>query len=313
MKTIQRQSLLLVAPQKVVWVNESLPPVGANEVLAQTLKGAISVGTELPLYRGTHRSSIPIAYPKMTGYESLARVVECGRAVQTVKEGDIIVSFYGHRTYAVLKETKLIPVPAHISERLALLSILGCDVTKGMTKLNVQPKERTLITGAGTIGLLTLFNLKARGVEAVDVVEPNPQRRELAAQLGASKVAGLEEMIEPGQIYKVGFECSSQNEAFRLLQGQMVQGGRLCILADGNLEPLVLSPHFHERELQVIGSSDGEDYQGYARWLFDQNSAMQVVLERLYELEVSADQLSQVFEQLAGMKLPPLKVIVHYS
>ena len=313
MKETQRQSLFLLAPQHAAWTTETLPSIQPNEVLVKTLKGAISVGTELPLYKGIHRGSIPITYPKMTGYESLAEIIECGHKVQMVKKGDIIVSFYGHRTHAVLDETMLIPVPTNISEKLALLCILGCDSNKGISKLNVQPSERTLITGAGTIGLLTLFNLKQQGVEVVDLIEPNPRRRSLATQLGASMVADPKTIIEVSQTYTVGIECSSQNSAFKLLQEQMKHEGRICVLADGNLEAMELSPYFHERELQIIGSSDGENYQGYAQWFFDGCYEMQSELEQLYELEVTAAQLPKVFEKISEMDHPPLKVIVDYT
>jgi alcohol dehydrogenase len=92
----------------------------------------------------------------------------------------------------------------------------------------------------------------------------------------------------------------------------MTHGGRICILADGNIESLVLSPHFHERELLVVGSSDGEDYPGHARWFLEQVQSSQVPLQRLYEVETSAFQLPQVFEQMAQANEPPLKVLVHY-
>ncbi len=57
-----------------------------------------------------------------------------------------------------------------------------------------------------------------------------------------------------------GCECSSRNDAYALLQNQMQRNGRICITADENLEPLVLAPSFHCKELSTVGSSDGWDY-----------------------------------------------------
>src|SRR2546423_14623484 len=65
---------------------------------------------------------------------------------------------------------------------LALLAILTCDVSKGTRKVGIKPGESVLITGAGTIGLLTIFILKAMGIEAIDIVEPRAERRTLAAR-----------------------------------------------------------------------------------------------------------------------------------
>lgn len=58
------------------------------------------------------------------------------------------------------------------------------------------------------------------------------------------------------------FQCA--NEAFALLQAAVAPGSVICILADGNREPLLLQPAFHEKELIVVGLSDGLDYPGYA-------------------------------------------------
>ena len=91
----------------------------------------------------------------------------------------------------------------------------------------------------------------------------------------------------------------------------MLPGGRVCILADGNLESLTLSPHFHERELSVVGSSDGLDYHGHARWFYGLPGLAE--LTGLFDLEVTADELPEVFVKLARGDIRPVKVLVHYS
>ncbi|HLY31092.1 MAG TPA: alcohol dehydrogenase catalytic domain-containing protein [Ktedonobacterales bacterium] len=59
-------------------------PVGSHDVLVQTRAAAISVGSELPVYRGDARSGRPPQYPRSMGYESLGIVVARGSAVQQV-------------------------------------------------------------------------------------------------------------------------------------------------------------------------------------------------------------------------------------
>src|SRR5712692_3881616 len=169
--TMQRRSLLLTAPRRLEWITEDLPALQPGEVLIQSIAGAISIGTELPLYCGTARSSAPVHYPRMTGYESIGTVIACGSAVQRLRIGDRVVAFYGHRTHSIVPEGKAIAVPKEVSDALALLVILTCDVGKGIRKVGPKPGESVLITGAGTIGLLTVFMLKAMGIHAVDVVE----------------------------------------------------------------------------------------------------------------------------------------------
>jgi hypothetical protein len=62
----------------------------------------------------------------------------------------------------VLDESRAIPVPADISDQLVLLVILACDAAKGVAKLDLHIDDAVLIAGAGTVGLLTLFNLRPR-------------------------------------------------------------------------------------------------------------------------------------------------------
>src|SRR5438309_112612 len=157
---LQQRSLLLHAPRQLAWVADTLPPLGSHDLLLRTRAGAISIGTELPIYLGSARSIVARAYPTMTGYESLAEGADRGAS-------------------GSLDPVTETPTPDH---------------------------------------------------------------------------------------YQLGFECSSRDRAFQLLQAALAPRGRACILADGNIEPLTLAPAFHVKELTVIGSSDGLDYRTYARW-----------------------------------------------
>jgi alcohol dehydrogenase len=310
---MRRQSMLLVAPGQLEWVTEELPPLQPNEVLVLTTAGAISSGSELPRYRGTARSTHPASYPQMTGYESTGAIVERGSAVQRLHAGDQVVAFYGHRTYAIVPEAKAIAVPAGISAALALLAILTCDASKGIRKVGVKPEETILITGAGAIGLLAVFMLKAMGVQAIDIIEPRAERRSLAVQFGARMAMSPLEMESMSKQYDAGIECSSSNAAFELLQKSMRPEGRICILADGNLEPLVLAPVFHEKELRIVGSSDGWDYQEHARWYFDAVSRHSYNLEQIFTYHTTAGDLAATFERLAIGAITPTKVLVKYE
>jgi alcohol dehydrogenase len=306
-------SLLLTAPGQLEWIFEDLSPLQPHDVLIQTTTGAISIGSELPMYRGTARSTEPIRYPRMTGYESAGVIIARGSNVQSLQVGDGVIAFYGHRTHAVIPETKAIAVPDNVPDALALLAILTCDVSKGIRKLAPQPNESALITGAGTIGLLTIFMLKALGVQAIDMVEPRAERRTMALQLGAREAMPPQEIIRGSEMYPVAVECSSSNEAFELLQEKTQREARICILSDGNVEPLILTPAFHEKELMIVGSSDGWDYQEHAKWFFYFVREHPSNLENLFDYQTTEDNLIATFELLATGAIAPIKVLVHYN
>ncbi len=310
---MKRRSLLLTAPKRLAWLTETLPPLQPNEVLVQTTSGAISIGAELPQYRGIARSNVTPTYPHMTGYESVGTVIACGSGVQHRHIGERVVAFYGHRTHGIVPEQKAMLVPQGISDALALLAILTCDVSKGIAKIN-DFAGAMLITGAGAIGLLTLFMLRYYSSDSrIDIVEPRAERRELALLLGATTALSPEDVLDRNSSYSVGYECSSNNAAFALLQQKMLKDGHICILSDGNLEPLTLTPAFHEKELNIIGSSDGLDYHGHAQRFFAYVSTHNTYLEQIFDYQTTAENLPRTFADMANGTISPIKVLVKYS
>jgi len=310
---MRNHSLLLTATRYLEWAAEEIPSLQADEVLIQTKAGAISVGSELPIYCGTARSSRTPYYPRMTGYESVGIVIDRGSKVRRFQIGDRAVAFYGHREYGIVSEAKAIKVPDGVSDEVALLVILTCDASKGIRKVDPQQDESVLITGAGAIGLLTVFMLKAMGVQAVDMVEPRSKRREMALRFGARVAATQRDLASKDNIYAIGFECSSRNTAFELLQEKMQQEGRICVLADGNVEPLVITPAFHEKELMIVGSSDRWDYQEHAKWYFQFVQEHSHNLESLFAYVTTQKDLIATFEQLALGTISPVKILVSYD
>lgn len=309
---MRTHSLLLMEPGRLARVAEELPAPGPNEAMIQTLAGAVSVGAELPQYAGTERGGDQRGYPRMTGYESVGRVIALGEGAAGLNVGDRVVAFYGHRTHAVAPIAKVLRVPdPALPDTLAVLAILTCDVAKGVRALAPKPEETALVTGGGAIGLLTLWTLRAYGVQTVDIIEPQLGRRALALPLGARTAAAPGDPTLDSS-YDCGFECSSRDAAFAELQSRMRPGARVCVLADGNVEALTLSPAFHTKELTIAGSSDGWNYQRHAAWYFGRVASGAPELEAIFERRVDARELPRVFERMARGDIPPVKVFVRY-
>jgi alcohol dehydrogenase len=282
---LHTRRLVLVGPGELSWQAEPLPVPGPGELLVQTVLSAVSVASELSLVV----NRMPTAFPRSLGYQTLGRTADGRRFVSTA----------GHVSAAILRERQLIPVPDHVPDGLALAVILGEETHKGIRKLAPQPHERVLITGAGLLGLLTLFNLTRRGVTDVTVTEPEPERRALAEQFGAQTVAAPGELTDDA--FDLGFECSAAPAGFTELLNSLRPGGRACVLSDGNWGALNLPPAFHTNELSVVASSDGEDYQGYADWLWAHADPL---LGELFKVRVPAEDLPDAFERLQQWPRP---------
>jgi len=312
-KILHAKGLYVTAPNELQWLDEVLPSsLGPTDVLLQTRTGSISIGSELPLYTASARAVGITHYPRMTGYESVGIVLACGEQVSQLHVGDRVVAFYGHCTHRVVPVAQVLAVPEGISDALALLTILTCDVAKGVRKVAPKSEEPVLVTGGGAIGLLTVFILRAYGVASVDVVEVRPERVALALKLGARRALLPQDLPAASESYVAAFECSSRNAAFECMQNNMRPHGRICVLADGNYEPLLLAPAFHAKELQVVGSSDGWDYHAHAAWYFQEIQRHPAPLAELFQLEVRHDELIATFARLSQGSIRPIKVLVRY-
>ncbi|MEI2313771.1 zinc-binding dehydrogenase [Bacillus nitratireducens] len=308
---MEQYKLVLEGPKQLKWQTDKIRPLQDDEIIIKTIAGAISIGAELPQYKESDVTDTNPFYPRETGYESYGEVIQIGNKVTNLNVGDKVVSFYGHQTIGIVKGYKVTRVPSYINPKVALLSILSCDAAKGVLKLNPQQDRKVLITGMGVMGLLTCYFLKYyAGVDHVDVVEPNKNRRELAQKFGAKNIYDSEEQII--ETYSYGFESSATNSGFRTLQKALNSKGVICILSDGNKEELTLTADFYRKELQIIGSSDGYDYQKHADWFF-RKIEQTPFIEEIFQHEIHYTALIQCFEELEKGIINPLKVYVSYE
>lgn len=75
----------------------------------------------------------------------------------------------------------------------ALVEPLANGVHAVRLGLSREPVQRAVVLGGGTIGLVTLQAALLSGIEEVALLEPQPERRERAAALGAHLTYGSEE------------------------------------------------------------------------------------------------------------------------
>ncbi|WP_424950366.1 alcohol dehydrogenase catalytic domain-containing protein [Deinococcus sp.] len=272
---------------------------GPGQVLVETCLSAVSVASELSVYLGR---VTPDSLPHSLGYQSLGRVQEVGPGVTDLISGQRVVSTWGHASHALVQGERLMPVPEGVPDRLALAVILGEESMKGIRKLALPPGSEVLVTGAGLLGLLSVFNLTRRGHRAF-VREPVPARRDLARRFGATEAAGEKRL-------HFALECSASPAGFQELLESLRPGGRVVVLSDGNWGTLGLSPAFHRRELTVMASSDGEDYPAYARWLWPHADPL---LEELFGASLPASALAFVLPALDKDPQRPVSVVLDWG
>jgi len=191
-----RQAVVL-EPYKTGVREVELPLPAENQILVATEVSAVSAGTELAVYTGTHQwlkdPSLPEwKFPFRPGYSAAGTVVAVGSAVKEWKPGDP-VSYPGNHASAELltlghERGRLWPLPAGLdAEKAAVACIarygLGASIRAGLTLA-----RSAAVLGLGIIGQFALRCLLAAGAHPVIGIDAVAMRRQAALAAGADHV-----------------------------------------------------------------------------------------------------------------------------
>lgn len=192
------------------------PIPGPDEVLVEV--GACGVCmTDYHMYHGTFE----VETPMIPGHESAGTVVEVGESVRRYELGDRVAinptvpctacpyckrgetHLCAHNTsiggaadsvidgafaeYVRVPETNVEPIGDLPARYAALAEPLACAV-HGTAQADCEPGDSVALIGAGPVGLLLLQTFRLAGAAPIVVSEPDEDRRELAADLGADAV-----------------------------------------------------------------------------------------------------------------------------
>lgn len=194
---IARQAVI-TEPFKAAVREVELSDPAANQILIAAEFSAVSAGTELAVYTGTHQW---LKDPKMTdwkfpfrsGYSAAGRVLKVGKDFPGgFQEGDR-VSFPGNHASAELltvghERCRVWKMPDNLSfDRAAVACIarygLGASVRAGLTL-----GRSAAVLGLGIIGQFALRCLMAAGASPVVGIDGVKMRRDAALAAGADHV-----------------------------------------------------------------------------------------------------------------------------
>jgi L-iditol 2-dehydrogenase len=227
------RALIYSAPGKTEVSEVECPAPGPGEVLVRSRAVGIC-HSDLELLAG--RYIIPISYPITPGHEWAGEVAETGPGVEGFSPGDPVVgecvvgpggrdhfgfSISGAAAeYFLAKAEWLHKIPAHLSWTQGALvepfSVAYAAVRAGV----IDPSDRVAVLGGGPIGLLSALAAVGRNA-AVTLIEPRPDRRAKAAELGVSSVldpavgdlAGQASDLTNGDLFDVVIESAGHPQA----------------------------------------------------------------------------------------------------
>ena len=184
---MNRKTLYFTAPRQVEIREETLPALGAEDVLVETTCSAISAGTEMLVYQGRFPHDLEadsvisslrggFRYPLAYGYACVGVIREIGDEVDQAWSNKPVFSFQPHTSHFITTPDALLPVPDSLSPESA------CFLPNMETAINLVQDgapifgERVLVLGQGIVGLLTASLLNEFPLDTLVTADCYPLR-----------------------------------------------------------------------------------------------------------------------------------------
>lgn len=195
--------LQIVEPGKSAWIDVETPSPNTGEVLVKVTGVTTCPHWDMHILGGKPMfPGMKLEYPYLLGqpgHEAVGEVAAVGESVKNLKVGDRVAAwrdtgkprqgFYAQ--YNAFHEGDLLKVPKYLKDsEIASLELAMCvEVSfQQLAVLGGIKGRRVGIAGLGPAGLLGVQMARAHGAAEVVGIDPMPERRELAFELGAHLV-----------------------------------------------------------------------------------------------------------------------------
>src|SRR5437588_6396686 len=342
---MKSRQVFLLEPFKVVVRETDLPSPAPDQILVATEVSAVSAGTELAVYTGTHQwlkdPGLPDwKFPFRPGYSAAGTVVAVGSAVTGGQPGDR-VSYPGNHASAELltlghERGRLWKLPPGLeAEKAALACIarygLGASIRAGLTL-----GRSAAVLGLGVIGQFALRCLMAAGANPVIGIDAVAMRRKAALAAGADHVidptAGDAKEQLSAYLGRRGVEivadATGVPDAVPTAMSLACDGGQVVVVGSprGKAKEVNFYDDLHRRYLEVTGAhgnmlfepahtrlAGAWDINKAQRWLLAALAAGRLSLAGLITHRIEPGQLGTAYEGLLKHKEEYLGVVVRWA
>ena len=289
--------------------------------------------------------------PNLCGHEWFGTVVAIGDDVTNVAEGDVVMGgltpgcgacaycVAGHPQYCRPSAREYNGVGLDPSPSGGFAPLLGIGASRlavmpptmtavqgalveptsvafhAVRQSGQRPGDVVVVVGAGPIGQLTAQCAKLAGAGLLIVVEPDEQRRAMAAQLGADVV------LEPGPDLRrqiramthgmgadVAYDAAGVPQTLEGAINLVRRGGSVCLVGVTSAPTEVRTNRWLSKELTITTSMVFTLAE--ATRVAELIVAGRLDVEPLHQGTVSLDELPSTIDQLANRELTALKILV---
>jgi len=280
---------VVIYPGQIAVETAGIPAPDPHEALVRTLVAGVC-GSDLHAARGRHPF---VALPYRPGHEVVGIIEATGSAVAGIVPGQRVtvvpylpcgrckmcasgrenlcenLGFFGcgyrqggMAEHFTVPADRLFPVPDTLDDHAAaLIEPLATPVHAVRLAGDVAGRS-VAVLGAGTIGLLTLAVLRARGARTVISTDPNPRKRDRAIALGADDAIDPRTPDLAGQVRKalggsadVVFDCAAVQSSMDQAIAIADKGGTVVVVGVPATEVTVPLPVIQDHQIRIQGSA----------------------------------------------------------
>jgi 2-desacetyl-2-hydroxyethyl bacteriochlorophyllide A dehydrogenase len=336
---------VIVEPFRTELREVKLPSPGSNQILVQTEVSAVSSGTELAVYTGTHQwlkdPSLPEwKFPFRPGYSAAGVVAAVGPGVTAWKAGDR-VSYPGNHASAELltighERGRLWRLPSGLdAEKAAWACIarygMGAPIRAGITL-----GRSAAVLGLGAIGQFALRCLIAAGASPVIGIDSVHMRRQAALAAGADHVSNAEsgnlkqelDVSLGSRGAEIVADATGVPDAIPKAMSLVCDGGQVVIVGSprGRAKDVNFYDDLHRRYIEVTGAHGNMLFEAAhtrlggawnidkaQRWLLASLANDRLSLKGLVTHRIKPEELTEAYEGLLKKKEEYLGVTMRWN
>ncbi len=336
---------LVKEPFQVEIQESELPEPSANQILVQTEVSAISPGTELAVYTGTHQwlqdPKMPDwKFPFPSGYSAAGTVVAVGADIQGWQAGDR-VSYPGNHASAELltlghERGRWWKLPDNLDFEKASLACIARYGMGASIRAGITLGRSAAVLGLGMIGQWSLRCLLAAGAHPVIGIDTVQMRREAALAAGADHVLNplvgntrnqLNDYLETRGVEIVA-DATGVPDAIPLAMSLACDGGQVVVVGSprGKAKEVNFYDDLHRRYIEVTGAHGNMLFEPAhtrlagawnihkaQRWLLASLASQRLNLGGLITHKIQPEELGSAYEGLLKNKEEYLGVVIHWK
>lgn len=271
-------------------------PVADHRQVVIRMRASSICGSDIRAIYREHLGKGPEAYQGViAGHEPCGEVVSAGPGCARLKPGDRVVVYHiagcgccqdcrdgymischdpsrgaygwqrdgGHAEFLVAEEVNCIPLPDSLSFVDGALVACGFGTAwEALTRMQLNGRDRLLITGMGPVGLAAAMLGRALGATQIIGVDTSPERLALADNLGLADDVFVSDDNALGKIKsvtgdrgcEVSIDCSGAAPARLLALKGTRQWGRCAFVGEGGNVQFDVSPILIHEQITLFGS-----------------------------------------------------------